>query len=718
MATDENKANEIPTDPSRLPTAVSPSPVPDDVDLEHPSLYFNRELSDIDFNVRVLAQAFDDHVPLFERARFLGIAMSNLDEFVQKRIGGLMRQQGAGVLSLSPDGRTPTAQLVLAERALRQIYQLSHGLWCDTLRPKLQQEAGYAIAGMEALAPEQLQWVAEQFRERIYPVLTPLAVDPGRPFPFISNLSLSLAVVLELGGEAEFRFARIKVPSGTRERWFEIEPGLILPIEQVIARNLPALFPGAPIVGIHAFRVTRNAYMHREEEEAEDLLEMISEELRERRFADVVRLEIDRGAPEYLVSFLRERLGIEEESIYRIAPPLALGDLKTLPPPPDPACTYRPWTPQPARDLRDATGTARDIFNVLSERDVLVHHPYESFHSSVLHLVERAAEDPSVRAIKMTLYRTSDRSPIMDALVRAAERGKQVAVLIEIKARFDEANNIEWGRRLENAGVHVAYGMVGLKTHAKTLLIVREEHEGMKTYCHVGTGNYHAGTAELYTDLGLITSDAAIGRDLVKLFHQLMGFAPSTSYERLITAPQDMRRAFLERIGRCARAARKGHEARILAKMNGLDDVVVIRALYEASRAGVRCDLIVRGLCRLRPGIPGVSENIRVRSIIGRFLEHDRVYAFLRGSETEVLVGSADWRRRNLSDRVEVILPVPSLQHRERLTAYLETAWDEELAWELGADGRYQRPDANDAGELGLHERLMRAAVPKSAQGE
>ncbi|MGM0507533.1 MAG: polyphosphate kinase 1, partial [Bacteroidota bacterium] len=634
----------------RLPCAVQAQEVPAGASLDHPSLYLNHELGWLDFNWRVLAQAMDARIPLLERLRFLAITASNLDEFIQKRVGGLTRQRSAGVQDLSPDGRTPEMQIVLVQRESNRMQQSMSRVWNEELRPELERQTPLAIRRYHELSGNEQQELDDWFLEHVYPSLTPLAVEPGHPFPFISNLSLSLAVRLRGTDSEEFRFAKVKIPSNL-SRWVKLnrrsDSRTLVPIEDVIRANVDHLFRGIVVEATSLFRITRNADIRRNEEEAEDLLSMISEELRERRFSEVVRLEVEKDVDPHILSCLKEELHLSGDE--NIAPLEGLLDLRAcfeLSEMSFPQLSFASWKPRtPAILARGRKGEAdSDIFDIIRKGDLLVHHPYDSFASSVRRLIEEAADDPNVVAIKQTLYRTSNDSPIVKALIRAAEKGKQVAVLVEVKARFDEASNMEWGKKLEDAGVHVAYGLVGLKTHAKVALIIRKEEEQHVTYCHIGTGNYHIHTAEIYTDLGLLTRDPEIGRDISNLFHFLTGYAPDQTYRKLNVAPNDLRDAFNALIDREIQAARSGKRARIIAKMNALDDVPIIQRLYEASRAGVQIDLIIRGHCRLRPGLKGISENIRVISIIGRFLEHDRIYYFENQGAFEIFFGSADWR--------------------------------------------------------------------------
>ncbi len=709
-----------------VPPSVERRQVPEDAPLDHPHLYFNRELSTLDFNWRVLHQALDDRTPLLERVFFTAITAGNLDEFFRKRVGGLKRQAAAGVTTPSPDGRTPEEQLVLIRDAVASLYGRLTAFWSRTLVPKLR-TAGVRILDYETLSSPQQALADEHFQENIFPVLTPLAVDPGHPFPFLSNLSLSLAVTLHNPKRDTEQFARVKVPSN-RDRWVPLgKSHHYVPLEQVIAHNLDGLFRGMEIKSVHTFRVTRNADVRREEEEADDLLEMISEELRERRFAPVVRLEVDPDMPAHVRTLLMDELSIESRDVYETNSLLGHVDCMPLAEIDKPDHHYSTWEPVVPPRLRhegDPTTLVRkgktadypNIFAAIRESDILVHHPYDSFQESVQRFVEEAAEDPQVLAIKQTLYRTSENSPIVGALVDAAEQGKQVAVLVEVKARFDEANNIEWGRTLEESGVHVAYGLVGLKTHAKVTLVIRQEDGEPRTYCHIGTGNYNPKTARQYTDLGLFTCDEDVGYDLTNLFHYLTGYAPEQHYRELLVAPQNMRARFEILIQREIDHATAGGTGRIVAKMNQLNDEDIISELYRASRAGVQVDLIVRGHCRLRPGLENYSENIRVISILGRFLEHTRIYYFANQGNPEIYLGSADWMSRNLNDRVEAIVEVKEPRHKDRLTDVLNRALaDQRLAWTLHPDGRYvQRAPASSEDATGLQEQLMAQAQKRT----
>ncbi|PQJ36535.1 RNA degradosome polyphosphate kinase [Salinibacter sp. 10B] len=705
-------------DTARLPRAVAPQPLPSDPPLDHPSLFFNRELSWLDYNWRVLHVAQNPRTPLLERVRFLGIAASNLDGFVRKRIGGLKRQVAADVTTLSPDGRTPEEQLDLISNAIQPLYKALGTTWKQQLAPTLKSEIGLRVRDYDALSSKQQAQLETTFRKDIFPILTPLAVDPGRPFPFISNMSLSLAVLLRHPKRDSQHFARVKVPT-SRKRWLPLDAPLqFVPIEQVIAHHADELFRGMEVEGVYAFRVTRNADVRRDEEEADDLLEMISERLRERRFAPVVRLEVEPDTPASVRTFLKEKLEITSQDVYVSEGPIDYSDVTALADLHIPDERYRSdlrfptWTPVVPPRLHQERGEPEvdSIFDVICEDDLLVHHPYESFTNSVQRFIEEAAQDPQVLAIKQTLYRTSSESPIVAALVEAAEQGKQVAVLVEVKARFDEEENIEWGRKLEDAGVHVAYGLVGLKTHAQAAMVVRRENGSLQTYCHISTGNYNTQTARRYTDYGLLTCNNAIGRDLTNLFHYLTGYAPEQTYDRLLVAPHDMRDSFLRLIRQEIEHEENGNDGRIIAKMNELGDRRLISALYEAAQAGVDIDLIVRGICRLRPGLEDLSESIRVVSIVGRFLEHDRVFWFDNAGDPQVYIGSGDWQRSRLDDRVEAAVPVQDPTHLKRLRRALRYAMEDATAWELRPDGRYVQRTPDAEGTPGLQDALMQEA--------
>lgn len=697
--------------------------------------FFNRELSWLDFNRRVLHEALDERTPLLERVGFLSIFNSNLDEFFQKRVGGLKRQIAAGVTTRAPDGTLPREQLVAIRRHVLDMLHQQADCYLHTLRPAL---AGHGIhlLDYDQLTDDERRFCRQYFRNNLFPVLTPLTVDPGHPFPFISNLSTSLGVTLrppagdEGGAEALPQFARVKVPR-VLPHWVRLQPPgaaggaggpyRFAQLDQIIRQHLQDLFEGMTITEVEPFRVTRNADIEQDEEDAEDLLELIEQQLRERRFGQTVRLEVDAQPSPAMTLFLMEELELDESDTYLMPALLDYTDLRPVTDLPLPALKYEPWTPVvPARLADDEA----DIFSIIRSGDVLVHHPYESFSASVERFIRAAARDPKVIAIKQTLYRTSADSPFIPELVRAAESGKQVVCLVELKARFDEERNIHVAQALEKAGIHVVYGLVGLKTHTKTSLVVRHEADGMRVYAHIGTGNYNSRTASLYTDLGLFTCNPDITNDLVEMFHFLTGRSQKKDFRKLLIAPTNMKRRFTEMIDREMsqapawkdRGAREDDPARprIVAKMNSLEDRGVCRKLYDASRAGVRIQLIVRGFCCLVPGVPGMSENITVQSVIGRFLEHSRIYYFHNAGSGEYYIGSADWMYRNLNDRVECITPIlePALQQRLRqiLDVMLE---DRRQAWDLGSDGVYvqRQPDpARPETAVGTHQRLMELA--------
>jgi polyphosphate kinase len=696
-----------------LPIAVRALDVPPSPELDHPSLYFNRELSWVDFNWRVLHQALDERTPLLERARFLAIAQRNLDEFVAKYVAGLKSHQHAGRTQLSPDGLTPTEQLQLLRAALLTMQQRMADTWERSLRGRIQTETGVRIiCEWSELSAEEQAELHAYFRSNIYPILTPLVVDPGHPFPFISHSSLSLAILLEDPKRGTDVFARVKLPLN-RGRWVKFGAGLnFISIETLVAEHIGELFRGMHPRSTHLFRVTRSAEVVEFEGGVDDdILETVTEEVRERRFAPVVRLEIAASMPDQVQALLMSELELEATDVY---PQEGMLDLNGLAPFAEldfPTLRYPTWEPVVPRQLArvGAPGTESDIFSVIRSGDVLVHHPYESFAASVETFIDQAAVDPRVLAIKQTLYRISDDSRVARALIRAAEEGKEVAVLVEVTASLDEERNIEWAQRMEKAGVHVTYGILGLKTHTKITLVVREDPDGIQTYCHIGTGNYHERTARLYTDIGLFTCSRAIGHDVVNLFHFLTGMAPEQEYPHLLVAPRDLRAGLTRLIESEIEHGTAGH---IVLKMNAIDDVGMIRALYRASQAGVKIDLIVRGHCRLRPGIPGVSESIRVLSILGRFLEHDRIFYFHNRGQPNVYIGSADWRRRNLEERVEALVRIEDPALQDRLREVLETALsDNALAWDLRTDGRYvRRRPTRGARERRYQDILMRRA--------
>jgi len=671
--------------------------------------YLNRELSWLDFNARVLALGEDPEVPVLERSKFLAIFSQNLDEFFQVRVAGLKEQVAAGLVTTTPDGRTPAQQLLEVRDRVEELVDRQERTFLDRVVPALA-AVGIRLSSWDDLDDDDEKFLVETFEERIFPVLTPLAVDPGHPFPYISNLSLNLAVTLRDPVSGESRFARVKVPD-LLPRFVVMPDGeRFVPLEQVIAAHLGQLFPGMEIESHDTFRVTRNADLTLEEEEAEDLLAAVEIELRRRQFGRAVRLELAHGISDEVQAMLQRELDVAQEDTYRIAAPLDLGGLWAVhaldrPELKDPV--YQRVTP--AR--LDGDDERPEFFGVLREGDVLVHHPYDSFRTTVEEFIRQASVDPQVLAIKMTLYRTSGDSPIVRSLIRAAEQGKQVAVLVELKARFDESANIEWAKALETAGVHVVYGLVGLKVHTKTALVVRDEPEGIRRYCHVGTGNYNSKTATTYEDVGILTADPEVGSDLTQLFNYLTGFARDVRYARLLVSPQTARHGLTKLIKREIKAAEAGHPAHITMKMNSLVDQPMIEALYRASTAGVEVDLIVRGICCLVPGVPGLSERIRVRSIVGRYLEHSRIFRFANGDgigAPRVLIGSADLMPRNLDRRVEALVPVLDSGLQARLDAILEiNLADDVLAWLLGPDGSWSHIEPR--GELDTHLRLQQA---------
>lgn len=670
-------------------TVTQPRKIREQDALDHPYLFFNRELSWLDFCARVLALALDERNPLLERVRYLSYASEHLDEFFSKRVGGLKRQKMAGVRALSPDGRAPQQQLGLIRQAALPLYKELHRAWEGVLEPALRADSPIRILNYEDLDTRDKKMLQALFQEHIFPVLTPLAVDPSHPFPFISNLSISLAILLRHPVRGTLHFARMKVPR-ENGRWVPLGDGLaFVPLEQVITNNLTNLFRGMEILGTHAFRVTRNADLGRHEEEADDLIASIADELRQRRFAPVVRLEVEHTIPQQVREFLMHRLVLSSADVYEGGRVIDLSDCFYFSTLDAPALRYKAWHPViPAAFTPD-----RDVFASIRKQDRLVHHPYDSFEHSVFSFITAAAHDPDVIAIKHTLYRTNEDSLILTALIAAAQGGKQVTVVIEVKARYDEERNITWAQRLEKSGVEVNYGPAGLKTHAKATLVLRKEADHLRSYCHIATGNYNTDTADCYADVGLFTCDPAIGADLSKLFHYLTGYAPDQEYRTLLVVPRHLRTAFATLIDREI-AHEQSQGGRIIATMTGLDDVGMIKHLYRAAQANVDIDLIVRGHCRLRPGLPFHSPTIRVMSVVGRFLEDLRVFYFGGGGNPEVYIGSADWMRRNLDERVELVVPVQSPTLKDRLIRILQIMLSERRhAWDLQATGEYIRRD-------------------------
>ena len=677
------------------------------------SRFLNRELSWLEFNRRVLQLALDADQPLLERVRYSAIFANNLDEFFQVRVAGLKDQVAAGVATRTPDGRTPRQQLLAIRARVEELCALHEKVFVEELVPALA-EADIAILHWGELEPAARKGLTEEFHERIYPILTPLAVDPSHPFPYISNLSLNLAVSARHPASTTVRFARVKVPSSLPRFLGLSGTDCYVPVEEVIAAHLDTLFPGMEIVASDPFRVTRNADLDLDEEEAEDLLAAVEQELRRRRFNQAARLEVTATMAPKVLALLQDELEDGPDDVYVCQGPLGLAGSMALTQLDRPELLHPELTSVPEPRMNDADAEGSDLFAALRAGDVMVHHPYVSFRSSVEMFLNRAAADPAVLAIKITLYRTSGDTPIVNALIRAAELGKQVVALVELKARFDEQANIEWARRLEKAGVHVVYGLVGLKTHTKTTLVIRQEEGRLRRYGHIGTGNYNSRTARVYEDLGLFTADEQIGNDLITLFNFLTGFGFETSYRKLLVAPKDLRPAISDLI----RAERdQGRDGRIIMKMNSLVDADLIDELYAASSDGVQIDLIVRGICCLRPGVEGLSENIRVRSIVGRYLEHSRVYYFANGegqAKPVCYFGSADLMPRNLDRRIEALVPIAEPALREQLLEVLALSLaDNTLAWRLDDDGDWIKvaaeqgtPLVGSASGVEIHLRL------------
>lgn len=673
-------------------------------------LFINRELSWLDFNDRVLQMARDPSTPLLERVRYLAIFASNLDEFFMKRIGGLQRQRASRLNELSQDGMTADEQLAAIQERVRDLLAQHQQIWVD-LQSLLEQN-GIIIQNYESISPADRAICDEFFAKNVFPILTPLAVDSAHPFPFISNLSRSLGVLLEHPVRGESHFVRIKMPENL-PRFVPLQTKWqFVPLEQVIGGNLSLLFPGMKVVEWQLFRATRNADIELDEEDADDLLEMVEQELRRRRLSHVVRLELPEAMSENMRQFIVEGMEVDPRDVWVVKGPIDMDDLFAIANVDLPNLKFKPWAPLTPPRLMDED---IDLFQVIRQGDLLVHHPYESFAESVERFIESAVEDPKVLAIKMTLYRTSADSPFVTALIRAAEMGKQVAVLVEIKARFDEQRNVELAQKLEKAGVHVVYGLIGLKTHTKLSMVVRDEPDGLRTYVHIGTGNYNSKTALLYTDIGLFTCNSLITSDVIELFHYLTGRSLKRDYRKLLVAPVNMRDRFLLKIRREIEHAKEGKPSRIIAKMNQLQDGRVIKALYDASNAGVRVDLIVRGFCSLRPGVEGMSQNIRVVSILGRFLEHSRIFWFHNDGEEEIFIGSADWMYRNLDYRVEAITPIEDAGNRAALKEMLETMLADPTAWTLQADGKWRREQSTESSTSpATQEFLMNRALRES----
>jgi polyphosphate kinase len=681
--------------------------------------FLNREVSWLDFNARVLALAQDQSAPLLERAKFLAIFASNLDEFFMVRVAGLKRRQSTGLGVRSADGLGVREQLALLASKAGELAREHARVFLEDVRPALRDE-GLRIALWRDLSPEQQRPLHDYFRAQVFPVLTPLAVDPAHPFPYISGLSLNLAVLVRDPVTGSEHFARVKVPNNVK-RFVPVREGdgstSYLPLEELIGTHLPQLFPGLQVKEHHVFRVTRNADVEVEEDRDEDLLQALERELARRRFGPAVRLEVAPDIDEHVLDLLVRELEITDDDVVRVPGLLDLSSLWQLYEADRPELKDEPFVP--ATHPRLAEGeSAADVFAALREGDVLVHHPYDSFATSVQRFVEQAAADPQVLAIKQTLYRTSGDSPVVSALIEAAQAGKQVVVIVEITARFDERANITWARALERAGCHVVYGLVGLKTHCKTCLVVRQEKGQLRRYAHLGTGNYNPKTARTYEDLGLLTADPDIGADLTDLFNTLTGYSRQKDYRRLLVAPHGVRAGLVERIQREAEHARAGREARVRIKANSIVDEQVIDALYRASRDGVAVELLVRGICALRPGVPGLSETIEVRSIVGRFLEHSRVMVFGVGDRAEHWLGSADLMHRNLDRRVETLVRVEDETVKAQLDAVLDVAFAPDARhWRLERDGCWEQQPDDGAPFRDVQAELLRRTAERSAGG-
>ncbi|MDA1262294.1 MAG: polyphosphate kinase 1 [Planctomycetota bacterium] len=690
-----------------------------------PNRFFNRDHSWLEFNARVLEMCADARTPLLERVRFMAIYTRNLDEFYMKRVGAMRHAIEVGTSPTNFEPLTPAQVLHTVRTRVLALDGLQAKILTEQLLPELR-TAGIALLQWSDLSESERAEAQAWFRRNIFPILTPLAVDPGHRFPFISNMSVSLGLVVRRPGEPETMFARVKIPESPT-RMYELRSGKrFLPVQEIIEHNLEELFPGMEILQVLPFRVTRDAEIEAERDASDDLLISVEQKLKERKFARVVRLEVASGASPRILRFLMEELDLGAEDIYETSGLTDYGILDAIADVDLPALKYSRWTPLPPSEL-STEGTA-SIFSQIRKGDILMHHPYQSFDHSVEKFIIAAADDPKVLCIKQSLYRTSGDSPFIASLIRAAESGKQVAVLVELRARFDEARNIEWARKLENAGVHVAYGVIGLKTHTKTALVVRQESDGIRCYGHVGTGNYNARTARIYEDFGILTSDPLITEDLVGLFNYMTGRSRQTKFNKLLIAPVSMKRRFIELIEREIEMHSAKRPGRIIAKMNQIEDRSVMDALYRASKAGVQIDLIVRGFCCIRPGVPGLSENIRVRSLIGRFLEHSRVFYFGAGKaeplDGDFFIGSADWMYRNLQTRVEAATPIEKLEHRRVLWTTLEySLQDVRQSWQLLPNGSYQRVcddgiPTDDPRRLGLHQRLMNDALASHARSQ
>lgn len=699
------------------------------LEVEHPlsseSEFTNREIGWLNFNRRVLHEAEDPRTPLMERLRFLGICHSNLDEFFMKRVGRLKRQLALGLMSKSGDGKTPIQQMKIIRGMALEMVAEQAKIYSKQIQPELNKIGVHVVKWKDLTGPEK-EWLAKYYAKNVFPVLTPLSVDPGHPFPFISNLSTSLGVTLKHPDRDEQFFARVKIPQ-VLPQWVRIDPEFskgmrFISLLDLIRENLSGLFPAMQVLSVMPFRLTRNADISRDEEDAEDLLELIEEELRLRRFAEVVRIEHGPNPDPWMLKFLMEELDLNADDVYEATEELdftaftVLLDLNLA------DHKFSPWNPLVPTAFHEDEPNA--FFKLLRNSDQLVHHPYESFAATVEKFIRLAVDDPKVLAIKMTLYRTGDNSPFIKSLIRAAELGKQVVCLVELKARFDEERNIYWAQELENAGVHVVYGIVGLKTHAKTALVVRQENDGLKCYAHFGTGNYNVQTSRLYTDLGLFTANDELTSELVEFFHYLTGRSLKSDYKHLLIAPVNMFNRFKAMIEREAQNAKEGKPALIFAKMNNMEEIDIGLSLYKASQAGVDIQMVVRGFCSLRPGMPGISDRIKVMSVIGRFLEHSRVFYFRNGAidpvDGEFYIGSADWMYRNLHARVESIVPVLDRSLKEKLWELVQLHLkDQRQTWDMDSAGNYTQRTGSD---VGLHQTLMtmtkqRATLPEEDAG-
>ena len=666
--------------------------------------FLDRELSWLAFNQRVLEMAEDPNLYLLERVNFLAIFASNLDEFFMVRVAGLKRRIATGLAITSASGLSPQEVLTKISQEAHRLQERHAKVFIDDIKPQLK-EKGIKIVRWSALEDAEKSSLGEYFQNQIFPVLTPLAVDPAHPFPYISGLSLNLAVVIRNNTSGKEHFARVKVPP-LLPRFVRI-PGntgiqdvRFVPLEDIIGEFLGQLFPGMEVLQHHTFRVTRNEDLEVDEDEGENLLVALEKELLRRRFGPPVRLEVANNINPQVLELLIRELDINEEDVYHLPSPLDLTGLFEISGIKRPELHFPPHQVITNRFLKPVEDDTISIFNAMRQRDILLHHPYESFATSVQAFVEEAAADPKVLAIKQTLYRTSGDSPIVDALIAAAEAGKQVLALVEIKARFDEQNNIAWARKLEQAGVHVVYGIVGLKTHCKLALVIRQEGNQLRRYCHIGTGNYNPKTARYYEDYGILTSREAVGEDLTKLFNQLSGYAPEATFKTLLVSPNGVREGLTERIEREIEFKREGKPAHISLKMNSLVDEQIIDSLYRASNAGVTVDVLVRGMCALKPGVPGLSENIRVRSVLGRYLEHSRIFSFAGGGDPAVFIGSADMMHRNLDRRVEALVRLSQPDHIREMNALFELAMsDQASTWHLGSDGAWTRHQYGENGQ-------------------